>query len=73
LDEGFGLPKHIPRGPRGGDHDHIVFDANELTPDCFSTLTLAIDHGSSAPMVALLLGRTREDLRLNRGSALVRG
>jgi hypothetical protein len=46
------------------DHDRIVFDANELTPDCFSTLRLAIDHGSSAPMVALLLGRTREDLRL---------
>lgn len=47
------------------DHDRIVFDANELTPEVFASLTVAIDHGSSAPMVALLLGRTREDLRLN--------
>lgn len=46
------------------DHDRIVFDANHLPPECMSSLSLCIDHGSSAPMVALLLGRTRADFRL---------
>lgn len=55
------------------DHDRIVFDANELDPSCFSKLTLAIDHGSSAPLVALLLGQTRKDQRLHNDRLIPAG
>ena len=51
----------------------IVVDYRLLHPDMFSNLRLAIDHGSAAPTVALLLGKIAEDVRLPDDRLVRRG
>ena len=45
-------------------HDEMVIDHHEVPPQMFSKLSLAIDWGSAAPCVTLLMGTLAYDVRL---------
>ena len=54
-------------------HDRMVIDHHEVPPALFVSLKLAIDWGSAAPCVALLMGRLSYDVRLRDDRVLPRG
>jgi len=54
-------------------HEEMVIDHHEVPPETFSKLALAIDWGSAAPCVALLMGNLAFDVRLRDDRVLPRG
>ena len=54
-------------------HDEMVIDHREVPPHMFVSLKLAIDWGSAAPCVALLMGNLGYDVRLRDDRVLRRG
>ncbi len=54
-------------------HDEMVIDHHEIPTSCWSSLKLAIDWGSAAPCVALLMGTLAYDVRLADDRVLPRG
>jgi hypothetical protein len=53
--------------------DEMVIDHHDLPPDLFTSLKLAIDWGSAAPCVALLMGTLAYDVRLPDDRVLPKG
>jgi Terminase large subunit, T4likevirus-type, N-terminal len=54
-------------------HDEMVIDHHEVPPHLFSSLKLAIDWGSAAPCVSLLMGTLGYDVRLADDRVMPRG
>jgi hypothetical protein len=55
------------------DADRMVIDHHDVPPDCFSTLKLSIDWGSSAPCAVVLAGQLAMDVRLPDDRVLPKG
>lgn len=53
--------------------EEMVIDHHHVPPDMFSKLSLAIDWGSAAPMVALLMGTLAYNVRLPDDRVLPKG